>query len=301
MLTKDQKKQILDSVQLGIQKQQIARQLGIANNTITNLLATKKRCMVISDPHCDHVAGLTPPRWHYLLPVKYQAQAKEMWGWYNDKCKLLKPDIAYVMGDVTEGKGKRSGGSELITGSWKEQIGMGCEVIEATGAQTIVMVNGTPYHVGDDEDYEDILADKLRDRGHNVKIGGHEFPKVHDIQFDLKHKIGSSSIPHGRYTALAKSRLWNQLWKDIDGQPKSDIIIRGHTHYFDYCGNNNFLAMICPALSGWGSKYGVRQCEGIVNTGLLWFDIYDGTDLTNINWRFDVPKFATQKVEVYSV
>ena len=292
MLTKDQKKQILDSVQLGIQKQQIAEQLGIHNTTITNLLATKKRCMVISDPHCGHCAGLTPPKWQQEFSSFYDQQG-EMWEWYADKCKQLKPDILFAIGDLVDGKGKRSGGTEQITTSFKEQLEMAEYCLDATGAKDIVAVYGTPYHTGQEEDFEGFLK--------NIKIGGHEFPKVHDIQFDLKHKIGSSSIPHGRYTALAKSRLWNQLWKDIDGQPKSDIIIRGHTHYFDYCGNNNFLAMICPALSGWGSKYGVRQCEGIVNTGLLWFDIYDGTDLTNLNWRFDVPKFATQKVEVYNV
>ena len=49
------------------------------------------------------------------------------------------------------------------------------------------------------------------------------------------------------------------------------------------------------------SKFGVRQCEGVVNTGLLWFDIYDGTDLSNLHWQFDVPDFTTQKVEVYNV
>jgi len=293
MLTKDQKKTILNMVQSGVQKQQIAKLLAITNQTVTNVLATKKRCMVISDLHCGHRAGLTPPKWQTEFSSFYDQQV-EMWEWYAQKCTELKPDILFVLGDMVDGRGKKSGGTEQITTSFKEQVKMVEYCLNMTGAGKMVAVYGTPYHTSvDGEDSECFIK--------NIKISGHEFPKIHDIQFDLKHKIGASSIPHGRYTALAKSRLWNQLWKDIDGQPKSDIIIRGHTHYFDYCGNSNYLAMICPALSGWGSIYGVRQCEGIVNTGLLWFDIYDGTDLSNLQWRFDVPQFATQMVEIYSV
>jgi len=292
MLTKSQKGKILKLVQTGIQKQEIAKLLKISATTITSLLATRIRTMVVADSHCGHVAGLTPPKWHQRFSEFYPQQV-EMWDWYSSKCKELKPDTVLALGDLIDGKGKLSGGTEQITTSIKEQLKMAECCIQEADANEVIGVYGTPYHVGMDEDYESFIK--------NVKMTGHDFPLVHGIQFDIKHKIGVSSIPHGRYTALAKSRMWNQLWNDIEGQPKADIVIRAHTHYFEYCGNNRYLAMICPALSGWGSKFGVRQCEGIVNTGLIWFDIYDGTDLSNLQWRFDVPSLETQKVLPYRI
>jgi len=286
----------LDLVQAGIQKQQIAKLLNIHNATVTNLLSTRKRILVIGDTHCGHVAGLTPQKWHNRVPYKFLQQAEEKWDWFNNEVKSLKPDICFILGDIIDGKNRRTGGSELITQTWQGQLEIAAEIIETIGANTNIAVFGTPYHVGDDDDFENFLTRILPNQ--HLKIGGHEFPKVHNIQFDLKHKIGSSTIPHGRFTPLAKSKLWNQVWKDIDGQPKADVIIRGHTHYFDYCGDNTFLAIICPALQGWGSKYGIRQCEGIINTGILWFDIYDGTNLSNLFWRWNIPVLESHKIEV---
>ena len=305
MITDKQASSILSRSRAGKKQAEIATSVGINIATVNRILNEKTRVLVISDPHCDHVAGLTPPKWwsYRQLQKKFASQMEEAWTWYSEAVKALNPDVLFVMGDVTDGKGKRSEGSELITGQWKEQIKMGFEVLTAPCANRIIMVYGTPYHVGDSgDDYEDLLADKLRDNGYDVTIGGHEFPTVNGIQFDLKHKIGSSGIPHGRSTAIKKSKLWNTMWNEREQQPNADILIRGHAHYFDYTGNQSWLGIICPALQGWGSKYGVRQCEGIVDTGLLWFDIPKrASSLEDVAWHWDIPRLNSQKVTAYEV
>jgi hypothetical protein len=126
----------------------------------------------------------------------------------------------------------------------------------------------TPYHTGQEEDWEDVLAREV-----GAKIGAHEWVDINGLVFDVKHHVGSSQIPHGRHTAVARERLWSQLWAEREQTPKADVIIRSHVHYFDYCGGRDWLAMTTPALQGLGTKFGARRCSGTVDFGLLSFDV----------------------------
>jgi hypothetical protein len=152
---------------------------------------------------------------------------------------------------LIEGKGQKSGGTELITSDRLIQCEMATKALETIDALKYIFVHGTPYHTGNEEDFESIIAEKF-----GADIGGHEWIEVNGKIFDVKHKIGSSGIPHGRYTALAKEKLWNLYWNEIKGAPKSDIFIRAHVHYFNYIGNDTFFGVILPALQTFGSKYG---------------------------------------------
>ena len=84
-------------------------------------------------------------------------------------------------------------------------------------------------------------------------------------------------------------------------QPNSQILIRSHVHYFKFTGDVNFLAMTTPALQGWGSKYGVRQCEGLINVGVLWLKIYDDSYLSNVLFQHDIFDLPCFKVKAYEL
>lgn len=234
-----------------------------------------KRVVAISDLHCGHIVGLTPPAYwtHAARSRTARAVQAELWKYFSRKLEELQPIHALlVLGDCIDGKGQRSGGTEQITTDLQEQCAMAEEAISLAKAKHIVMVHGTPFHVGaDGEDYERLIA-------HNVgaTIGGHEWAECHGVVFDLKHKVGSSQVPHGRHTAIARERLWNVLWQERDLAPKAQVLLRGHVHYFNYCGGSDWLGITMPALQGPGSKYGVRQCSGTVHFGLVSFDIYPG-------------------------
>lgn len=224
-----------------------------------------KRLAIINDLHSGHIAGLTPP--------KFQTSdlQEKTWNFYSETIKKIQPiDILVCNGDAVEGRGEKSGGTELITTDRNIQVNMAKECIELANASKIYVVNGTPYHVGDKEDWEQILAEKLETEAH-----GHLWIDVNGLIFDFKHFIGASSIPHGRYTALARANMWNLYWNEISGAPRSNIFVRAHTHYFDFLGNDTYFAVVAPGLQSFGSKYGVRKCEGIIKIGLCWFDIYE--------------------------
>jgi hypothetical protein len=109
--------------------------------------------------------------------------------------------------------------------------------------------------------------------------------------------VGGSTIPHGRFTATAKERLWNVLWNERELRPKAQVILRGHVHYATFCGEPGWVAMTLPALQGMGTRYGGRVCSGTVHWGAVIFDVNeDGTEIkrgsiwvpintVNFTWR----------------
>lgn len=229
-----------------------------------------KRVVAVSDLHCGHIVGLTPPEWWtQALPTAYLVQ-RAMWEFYTATLEALQPiDALLVLGDCLDGKGSKSGGTEQITTDMRAQVIMAEGALRQAKARKIVMVHGTPYHVGPDgEDWEAVLADRL-----GAVISGHEWAEAHGIVFDLKHHIGGSQIEHGRHTAISRDRLANLLWADRQGAPRAHILLRGHVHYFAGASGPDWRGFTMPALQGPGSKFGVRRCSGLVHFGLLQIDI----------------------------
>ncbi|HSV26464.1 MAG TPA: hypothetical protein VLH60_01105 [Sedimentisphaerales bacterium] len=244
-----------------------------------------KRVAIISDLHCGHRAGLTPPEWQYqeddhdVERKKFATLQRRNWEFYRRTLEDLQPiDVLIVNGDCIDGKGDKSGGTELLEADRLKQVTMAVEAINQAQAKDIVITYGTPYHTGVSEDFENGVAEGCGAR----TIGGHHWVDVNGLVFDCKHKIASTSVPQGRGTAAARDVLWNMLWSIEEGQPRGNVFIRSHVHYFNFAGTDKYLALTTPALLGSGDKYGTRQCSGIVNFGLLSFDV-EGKD--NYSWK----------------
>ena len=246
----------------------------------------KKRVVTIGDLHSGHKVGLTPPVYQLKerpektirdhFHNKFAKIHSECWQYYARLMDSLQPiDILVVNGDCIDGRGERSGGTELLTTDRQEQCDMAIEAIRYAKANNIVISYGTGYHSGQLEDFENSIAEGVNAR----KIGSHEWIDVNGVIFDIKHKVGSSSIPHGRATSGLREAMWSTIWKDNDLTPGADIIIRSHVH-FDLDDKSAGLPRltILPALQAMGTKYGSRQCTGIVSFGLAYFDVYDNGD-----------------------
>jgi hypothetical protein len=248
-----------------------------------------KRIVIISDTQCGHRAGLTPPGWQTALDSgdrerqNFAISQRVCWDWFAEKIDSLRPiHHVFLTGDAIDGKGIRSGGTEQIELDRSKQAEMAAQIINFIGAEHIVLTYGTPYHTGTEEDYELQIAKLVK----ADKIGGHEWVQVEDVIFDLKHKVGNSQIPHGRFTPIAREALWNLVWSYKGGQPRAQVLIRSHVHHYDFCGDADVLAMTTPALQGWGDKYGSRQCSGTVDIGFVHFDVEEG----NYSWKVHLLK-----------
>lgn len=148
--------------------------------------------------------------------------------------------------------------------------------------------HNTPYHVGKLDDYEDLLAEHL-----GAAIKDHPFFTIGGVTFDMKHKVGSSSVPYSRGTSIARDRLWNVLWSERGEQPKAGVILRSHVHYFSYVGGPGWVAMTTPALQAAGTKYGGRACSGTVDWGVVVFEVEDG----EFDWTAHLVNLESNVVE----
>ncbi len=246
-----------------------------------------KRVVVISDLHCGHRVGLTPSSFQskvsggsrQRVSQKFYKVQVALWNAYMDMIeKLGKIDVLIVNGDCIDGRGERSGSTELLYVDRNIQVAMAAECINHVNADSVLMVRGTPYHTGYSEEYEDLIAEKVN----ALKVEDHAWYDINGVIFDVKHNVGSSTIPHGRSTAISKEALWNLIWAERNEQPKADILIRSHVHYMEGRFNTDTFCLTTPALQGMGSKFGAKMCSGTVDFGLIWFDVQE-----NGKWDFD--------------
>lgn len=271
--------------------------------TERNLMAKKKneakRVVLCGDYHCGHVAGLTPPDWHGVASSRkryhrFTELQEQCWAWYAATMTRLQPiDVLVVNGDAIDGRGDKSGGLEQITMDRDEQSLMAKECIAVAKPGRVVMTYGTGYHTGNQEDYEAKIAADV-----GASIGSHEWMDVNGLVFDLKHHLGSSGIPHGRHTAIARDRMWNILWAERDEQPKSSVFVRSHVHYHQHCGGVGWLAMTLPALQAAATKCGSRRCSGTVDYGLVHFDV-DAEG--GYEWQSHIAELPAQKARTHRV
>ena len=255
-----------------------------------------KRILVISDLHCGHHKGLTPPDWHWSPsdnPYRQSVCNFQRWSWdtYTDILNRNKPfDILFANGDMIDGKGERSGGTELLTTDRDKQAEMAAECIKQTGAPRKIMTYGTPYHAGASEDWEDVVAYKTKSQIH-----AHAYVDVNGMVFSLKHKLGNSSIPHGKGTAILKQQVSNDAWcREYSDHPRANCFIRSHVHWYMAIDQGETYSFVTPALQGMGSKFGARQCEGIVHWGAIIIEI---TPAGSLSWRRELTKLDGQPVE----
>lgn len=256
-----------------------------------------KDVVALGDLHCGSVAGLTPPGWQ-VNPKRYphisQLQ-KEMWKhWLKWTRKYNRPDLLIANGDLIDGSSKRNI-SELIVNDRDEQCAMAVKCLKMFNPKKVVITYGTTYHTSSDgEDYERSIAHSLQSAGIKTEIHNHAFIDVEGVMFDCKHHVSSSSVPHGRSTAVKRARLWNLIWASVGNQPVADIVLRSHVHYHDYSGSVDYLAMTLPALQAAHTKYGARVCEGLVDWGIVHFNITKG----KYSWEPITARLEAEKVRI---
>lgn len=261
----------------------------------------KGNLLVLSDPHSGHRFGLTPPSWHRQAEAKKIGTfARQTWTLFCDMLKRASDAVegfsrVAVLGDIIDGRGERSGGTELLTTSQIEQVSIFTAILGHVKTHcrpnpSLWVCNGTAYHTASgSEDWEDCLErdkDVARWFPKCVHVDGHGQADICGTVFDLKHHVGRN-VYWTRGTAMNREHMHNVLWADVGGQDRAHVILRGHVHYFSGIVNRRVLGLTCPCLS-WGSKFGIRRCGDPIDWGIIYFDnICDG----HYDWKADV-RFA---------
>lgn len=236
-----------------------------------------KTILLISDLHCGHKIGLTPPRLWSPVGQECRKVQEQVWKWYISKVKDLRPYAVILVGDMIDGTGKRSGGCEQLTPDMIEQAWMAVDCIKEIGGNPkILAVGGTEYHTGQESDFEKIVAKELK----ATVYGNHIYPEIEGVVFDIRHHIGNSSVPYGKSTGIEKEMTWNEIESAQGLCPLADIVVRGHTH------NSRIVekpragkiatGLKLPAMQAPGTQFGARKCSGIVHMGFALVTVLDG-------------------------
>lgn len=232
-----------------------------------------KTLVIISDTHCGSIYGLTPPEYQSKNSPHHQSLQKEAWRAYRSlTMRWADPDVLLVNGDLIEGRQERQGGAELLTNDRNIQCDMAMRAISSWNAKDILISYGTAYHVGDEaEDFEYTIAKQLK-----ARIEGRLFFELEGLTFDVRHKVGHSSVMTGRANGLLREIMWN-LIKEADGNwHKTDVIIRSHTHYHIWVESNKKIAFTTPALQLSRGRYGSRELSGTTHWGAIRLTIHNG-------------------------
>lgn len=249
-----------------------------------------QRIIFMGDMHCGHVAGLTPPGY---APTKgpFAKLQKEMWKAYTGFISELgTPDVLVVNGDAIDGRGERSGGRELWSSDRYAQCHAAIDCINAWNAKKVFMTYGTAYHTGHYTDFENFIADSVKGEIHNeLNLD------AHGVLINVRHHIGSSSVPHGRATALLRELMWNSLTSQSFKSVEANVLIRSHVHYHQYAGTHDKLAITLPALQAAQSIYGARVCSGVVHWGLVSMEI---NEEGNIKWSAHIKQLKSEKPKI---
>jgi len=229
-----------------------------------------KRLVVISDPHCGHITGMTPPEYRMK-----RSQSKEIHDHQKETWEELKKianesrkanDVVLVSnGDTVQGNIHEPWISCLET-----QQDMAIKTLQLFRADENFVVRGTPVHTCAGIDLERRVATEL-----HAPIKNELFLSVEKHMCYFRHKIGRSVLPHGKFTSVARKAV-EQIYKSgFSYIPKPKLCCFGHVHYFAMVGDVDWTAVACPALQTY-SDFGEKMCDGIVHWGILWWDIENG-------------------------
>lgn len=229
---------------------------------------TYRRIIFVQDTHCGHLTGLTPTEFQ-INSMPFADFRAESWLWFNNVIELMKPfDYAVYNGDLIDGSQHKNGGRELLYADQLEQVRMMVSIHNKISPVKSIVIKGTPYHTGQVIDFEKDFADRIGSQCYDRFLGD-----IAGKVFDIRHKIGRSSVPHGRMTPLSRQVLWSRLRDERSGV-KADVIIRSHVHYHIYMEESGIIAFTTPALQG-HSDYGAMQCDGETDYGIVILDIYN--------------------------
>ena len=104
-------------------------------------MAREKLVIALADLHCGHVGGITPPSWWFEEETDDPKRAqwakiqRDLWNAYAGLVSSFRsPDVLLVNGDLIDGRGERTGGTELVTTDLEAQCRMAAYAIEIWGA-----------------------------------------------------------------------------------------------------------------------------------------------------------------------
>jgi hypothetical protein len=240
-----------------------------------------KRLVVVSDLHCGHIFGLTPPDWRYNQNTQHKKLIytiqQELWDWFEVEINKCKP-INYCVcnGDAVEGPGKKNE-IEISEPDMYYQEKMATHVLKFINPkEKFLLTYGTPYHVVSTLKHENVIADNL-----GTEIATSKDFEIYGKSFNIKHHTSKSSIAYGQGTLIQKRAVWELLRNAINRDAPTDFVIRSHIHEYILIQSKLPTCITTPALQASDTLYGMKF-DSWYDIGFIHIDIWENGSLKEI-------------------
>lgn len=238
------------------------------------------RILLLSDPHCGSLTGLTPPKYGNTLPY-----AEDFWNWYKNEVTKNEYDYAIIGGDVIEGKGKKENMFHLTT-NIGTQMDMAIDVLSEIKTKEFIFVDGTPYHTVDNFEAEHYIADKF-----SASILPEQYHSFNGITIEVSHAkgIGSkTSTPIGGDLAVRRAAIFSSLHSLWDERRPADYIYRGHLHEHRAVSSDYFKAEILRAMQIGDPRFNpyARRLDGYYSVGFKDLEITKTGHVTENDYKY---------------
>jgi len=223
----------------------------------------KKNVALTGDWHVGSVCGLS-------ANPQNSIQEKLLKIFKSCVKRYNKPDILIINGDAIDGTQYKSGGLDLTEKDIREQERGVVKLIQMWNPKEVIMVSGTPYHVGVKSSEEEIVH-TLNDHC-NIKAS-----YVHKLRLEIngwfklqaRHFISSSSNPASRATAAGRANMWEIMNAYKSGKEASDLSVYSHVHYYDLHQSAFGTTIVLPCFQAQGTIYGDTKCDGHIDIGMV--------------------------------
>lgn len=227
------------------------------------------RIILTADLHTGSSTGLTTNPQN-----KIQEKILDL---YNNTINHFgpKPDYVIVNGDAIQGCSARN--KDIVNATAVQQAVEAAKVIYKWGAtKEYIIIGGTGFHTEvDGEDIDRFVCGELErllraDKNFSTKVSYHDKLKTTFngwFRLEARHRIGTSTIPHGRATAPSKAKMWNALSSALTGGALTHLYVYAHAHYYQRVEDDLGCALILPCWQALGNKFGTKICDGIITLG----------------------------------
>jgi hypothetical protein len=208
----------------------------------------------VGDLHCGSYEGLWPEEEINGKSARYIATR------YVNQCfdhfvkTIPDLDLLIFMGDIIDGRQRKSDSTGIYTSDLSEQTDGAIEVVRplVKKAKKVIRIWGTPYHEGFhgalkafDKEFDVGLVDQVL----NLELTPGNILNV------AHHPTGGAGIYKG--TALDKEAVWSSVAEQEKKVPGARWIVRGHRHFWGMQETSNKVVIINPCFqlpNGWAKK-----------------------------------------------
>lgn len=194
----------------------------------------KRSIAFIADTHVGGRYAIWPKHFktsegNELKQSRAQIILMEYWNYFLSKCNEFKVDTVMLPGDLIDGVNPKEKGSMLMCPELDVQMDA-CEEILAPLCHNrrSIFLTGTPYHESQDFKVHKALAKSLK---------GHFYGMIANIHIAGTKRLvniahGSTAAAYFRTTVMDREGIYSLAGQALGVLPKTDIIVRGHSHTF---------------------------------------------------------------------